>query len=59
MTEEILSAEEVGHRLGVQAETVRRWARQNKIPHVRIGSKILRFNWTDVWAVLEKKGAAK
>jgi len=48
-----LTAEEIGSRLRINADTVLAWARRGRIPHVRISQKIIRFRLTDVVAALE------
>jgi len=51
-TEELLNAHEVGSRLGVSAVTVRIWARQGRIPSIRISAKVVRFAWDEVLAAI-------
>jgi len=48
MEDETLTAEQVSRRLFIQPETVRRGARAGKIPHLRLGPKVIRFFWPDV-----------
>ena len=50
---ELMSAEEVGKRIGVHARTVRNWALHG-CPHVRAGRK-LRFREPDVLRWLEER----
>ena len=50
---ELMSAEEVGKRIGVHARTVRNWVLDG-CPHVRAGRK-LRFREPDVLRWLEKR----
>jgi DNA-binding transcriptional MerR regulator len=50
-----MSAEEVGKRLCVTAETVRLWALKGIIPSVRVTPKVVRFEWADVLAALRRR----
>ena len=50
---ELMSAEEVGKRIGVHARTVRNWVLDG-CPHVRAGRK-LRFREPDVLRWLEER----
>ena len=52
---ELLTAEELSRRLKVSPETVRKWARQAKIPVIRISPKVLRFDTEAVEAVLAER----
>jgi excisionase family DNA binding protein len=47
------TAEEVGAHLRLNADTVLGWARQGRIPFVRLSRKIVRFKLADVVAALE------
>lgn len=46
--ERLLKTREVAEWLGVQPETLRRWAREGRIPVCRIGQKTLRFDLVKV-----------
>jgi excisionase family DNA binding protein len=46
----LLTAEEVGELIGVSGYTVREWAREHRIPHVRFGGRTLRFRLSSVQA---------
>jgi excisionase family DNA binding protein len=48
-----LTAEEVGARLRLKANTVVAWARRGRIPFLRLSRKIIRFKLADVVAALE------
>ncbi len=50
----LLSADEVATRLGLKPSWVAQAARDNRIPHVRLG-KYVRFRWTDVEAWLDEE----
>ena len=52
---ELVSAEEIGKRIGVHARTVRNWVLHG-CPHVRAGRK-LRFREPDVLQWLEERGS--
>jgi len=52
---ELMSAEELGKRIGVHARTVRNWVLHG-CPHVRAGRK-LRFREPDVFQWLEERGS--
>lgn len=43
MIADTMSPAEAAERLGIQESTIRRYAQQKKIPHTRIGKRILRF----------------
>jgi len=45
---EFVTAEDVAHEFDVTPETVRRWAREARIPCIRPSLKILRFRLADV-----------
>lgn len=49
---DLADARDVGRRLGVAPETVLEWARQGRVPCVRLTSKVVRFVWPDVLAAL-------
>jgi excisionase family DNA binding protein len=49
---EFLNTNEAAEFLGVDPQTVRRWAGERKIRHVRLPSGQLRFTRADVEAVL-------
>jgi len=53
--QEWLTAEELARRLKVGPETVRTWAREKRIPAIRISPKVLRF---DLEAVARSFGKA-
>ena len=52
---ELMSAEQLGKRIGVHARTVRNWVLHG-CPHVRAGRK-LRFREPDVLQWLEERGS--
>jgi len=40
---DLLTAEEVADRLQVRPSTIRRWAREGRIPKVRLTPKVVRY----------------
>lgn len=52
----LITAFELAHRLGVTASTIHDWARDGRIPCLRVGQKTLRFNPDAVIAFLETNG---
>lgn len=50
----MLTAGQVGERLGVNEKTVRRWYRLGKLVGVRLGYRTLRFRSSDVEKFLER-----
>lgn len=63
MSDELLTAREVAGKLGVSAETVLRWAREGKIPAVRLpGTKRGRWRFRpaeiEAWIDAHATGAA-
>jgi excisionase family DNA binding protein len=51
---EILTKAEVAERLAVCPETVAKWAREKRIPEIRISPKVRRFDFEEVIAALKK-----
>ena len=50
---QFLTAEELGVRLRLKADTIVAWAREDRIPAIRLSKKVLRFRLADVLAALE------
>ena len=50
---ELITANEVAVRLRVTPQTVRRLAREGKLPVVRVG-RTYRFDWAKVWATVQQ-----
>jgi excisionase family DNA binding protein len=50
--EVLITAEELGERIGVNTETVRRWAVMGRIPAYRVGNRVVRFNYEEVKQVM-------
>ena len=51
---DLLTVEEVAERLRLTSETILRWAREGKIPAIRISPKVLRFDWDAVYQALTR-----
>ncbi len=56
---ELLTAEELGKRLRLTTETVRRWAREGMIPAIRISPRVVRFDPVDVEVALRQTAESK
>lgn len=52
------SSPEVAQLLGVSTETVRRWAKQNKIPSVQLPGGTYKFDMTEIAKLLDGLGEA-
>ena len=55
MADELLTASELAHRLRVKPGTVRTWARQGRIPAVRITAKVVRYDFSEVVKSLQHR----
>jgi len=53
--EKLLDIDELSQILGVKKSTVYNWISQNKIPHIKIGKRILKFRAKDIEAWIEAK----
>lgn len=45
---ELLTADELADRLQLRPSTIRRWAREGRIPAVRVTAKVVRYDMADV-----------
>ncbi|MBK6939755.1 MAG: helix-turn-helix domain-containing protein [Planctomycetes bacterium] len=54
-----VTAHEIGERYGVRAATVKAWAREGRIPSIRITGKIVRFDPDAVDRVLQETVAPR
>ena len=54
----LITTREMASRLGVTSDTIRKWAREGRIPCMRIGLKTLRFDAAAVLDSLRKGGAS-
>ena len=59
MEAEILDKAELARRLRVTPATVAKWAREKRIPEIRISPKVRRFDYGEVIAALKNSSAAK
>jgi len=55
----LLTADELAEELKVRPETVKRWAREGRIPEVRISPKVRRFVLADVVMALREQRCPK
>ena len=51
----LMTAEELAEALAVSPDTVREWARKQRIPAVHISAKVVRFDWQTVLRELAKR----
>jgi excisionase family DNA binding protein len=51
--EDLMTAAEIGERLGVTAGTVLKWHRDGRIPCRKLSHKVLRFRLSEVVEALE------
>lgn len=54
--EGMLTAEELAERLGLEPETIRRWAVSGLIPSYRCGKRVVRFDYDEVKKVMRNIG---
>jgi predicted DNA-binding transcriptional regulator AlpA len=52
--EEILSEEQVTAMLGVLPRALRRWRQELGLPYIKIGSRVVLYKKSDVYAWLER-----
>jgi excisionase family DNA binding protein len=57
MPTELLNKAEIAERLGVHPETIAKWAREKRIPEIRISPKGRRFDFDEVIAALKKRSS--
>jgi excisionase family DNA binding protein len=50
--DDYLTAEEIGVRLRLKADTIVGWARRGRIPVIRLSKHVIRFRLNDVLAAL-------
>ena len=56
MSCELITSVDLARRLRLSPDTILRWAREGKIPSIRISPKVLRFDADDVAASLKRGG---
>jgi excisionase family DNA binding protein len=49
---ELITAQQLAERFQTTRRTVNRWVRAGRIPAIRFGPKIVRFDWVNVCAHL-------
>jgi excisionase family DNA binding protein len=54
---ELLDRYDMAERLGVSADTISKWARQGRIPAIRITRKVVRFDHEQITAALRRQAA--
>lgn len=59
MENELLTTRQLAKRLRVTIHTIRRWAREGKLPHLRIGPKVIRFSWLEIQNAVKKLRKSK
>ena len=52
---ELLTVDQLADRLHVRPRTVQAWARQGRIPTVKLSAKVVRFDWLAVRAALRNQ----
>lgn len=55
MSEELLTTNELAEKLKVHPHTVRLWAKEKKIPYVKLSERDFRYYYSKVIAALEVK----
>ena len=55
----LLTAEELAERLRVRPNTVKAWARDGRIPAIRLSPKIIRFDLDEVVEALRRRTAER
>jgi hypothetical protein len=56
---ELLTADQLAERLHIRPRTVKTWARQGRIPTMRLSPKVVRFDWVSVLAALRDRAKPK
>ena len=57
MEDDLLTANQLANRLGVQPDTVKQWLRAGLIPAARLTPKVIRYNLSDVVESLKERQA--
>jgi excisionase family DNA binding protein len=52
---ELMTVEQLADRLHIRPRTVQAWARQGRIPTVKLSPKVVRFDWLEVLATLRNQ----
>ena len=53
--EKLLSVDEVSEMLGVTKATIYSWTSRNKIPHIKLSKRLLKFRKNDIEAWIAKR----
>jgi excisionase family DNA binding protein len=53
---ELMTVGQLAERLHLRPRTVQAWARQGRIPAIRLSAKVVRFDWAAVLAALRNQG---
>ena len=53
----LITADELGKRLNLSTDTIRKWARAGIIPCLKLSGKVVRFDSTEVEDALRKRAA--
>ncbi len=53
-----VTAEEIGAKLSLDADTILLWARLGRLPFIRLSAKVIRFRFSAVAAALEARQQA-
>jgi excisionase family DNA binding protein len=54
VTHSLVDAGTVAEAIGIRASTVRRWAKEGRIPAVRLSSRLIRFELDQVLAAMDR-----
>lgn len=54
MLSELITSDELAERLRLKPATIRLWTREGVIPAVRVGGKVVRYDFLEVVAALRK-----
>jgi excisionase family DNA binding protein len=52
---ELLTVNQLAERLRIRPRTVQQWARQGRLPSVRLSPKVVRYDWVAVLAALRNQ----
>ena len=56
--EKLLSIDELSEFLGVKKATIYAWTCQNKIPHIKLSKRLLKFKKADILKWLDRKSVS-
>ncbi len=52
----LLTAEDLAYRLRVAPKTIRKWRYEDGMPAVKLGKRLVRYSWEEVFAWLQTRG---